>query len=372
MKRDLSFFGEDSFFGDILQWLSVTSKSGVLTVVKGEFSIKLFFKNGELVGISSSDPFRLFGQFLISKGIIDENTLKKALEFQEKIDGSRKIGEIISELTGISSEELSSLVKDNYRELLLDIFMWKNVKYYFTESDFEEFNGIKIEINLNDIIVEGVKRIKIWKELREFIPDINTIFKLVEKKDVEGDKLTPFEREILKYLKVPSSVRELMCATRRGEFEITSALFNLFKKGFVEIVHKGLSENEYYDRKKREIKERIKEHLQKLEFEKARESLFELMHFIINGKEYDDIKSSIDNFELEHLKKHFKNGKRFKLKVSLSELKYKDISPIDAFLLSRINGGMDVDSLLKLVPLKENELLKELLDLKKRGFIEEI
>ena len=372
MKKDLSFFGEDSFFGDILQWLSVTSKSGVLTVVKGELSIKLFFKNGELVGISSSDPFRLFGQFLIGKGIIDEDTLKNALELQEKIDKSKKIGEIISELTGVSSKELSSLVKDNYRELLLDIFMWKNVKYYFTESDFEEFNGIKIEINLNDIIVEGVKRIKIWKELREFIPDINTVFKLSREDGIEEGELTSLERDVIKYLKVPSSVRELMCATRKGEFEITYTLFNLFKKGIVEIVDKRPSENEYYERKKREIKERIKEHLHKLEFEKARESLFELMHFIISGEEYDDIKNSIDNFELEHLKKHFKNGKRFKLKVSLSELKYKDLSPIDAFLLSRINGGMDVDSLLKLVPLKENELLKELLDLRKRGFIEEI
>ncbi len=370
MSKDLSVTSDNNFFVEMLQWISLISKTGILTVVSDENIIKLYFRKGNLVSVYCEDPLRFFGQYLIKEGIIDERTLMKSLEIQEKEGNKKKIGEIISRLKGIDQKEVYSLLESMYRELLFDIFLWSDMKCYFSEVNFKEYKGFELHIDINDLIVEGLKRLKLQDEMKQYIKDKNVVFKRVKDKRDNFNEMSKLERKIFDLLKIPSSIRELMRATRSSEFEVSLALYNLLRKGMASIVEGGEMVENLYEKKKDEMKSKMRECIENLDFEGARKNLFELMHFIINGEEFNEVKDSIDDKELEYLKNKFDYNKTLKVKVDLKDLRYKGLSQMEAFLLSRINGGIDINSLIKLVPLKEVEVLKLLLSLKKKGLIE--
>ena len=65
---------------DLLQFLEVGQKSGILRVRHEKITKMIFFEKGIIVGSSSNDPKEYFGQFLLHYGKIDETGLKAGME----------------------------------------------------------------------------------------------------------------------------------------------------------------------------------------------------------------------------------------------------------------------------------------------------
>ena len=65
--------------GDLLQWISTARKSGVVTVAQGKSRLQLAVAGSRILGSYSNEPPMLLGQFLLSRGKIDEVTLHDAL-----------------------------------------------------------------------------------------------------------------------------------------------------------------------------------------------------------------------------------------------------------------------------------------------------
>src|SRR6185436_18186215 len=69
---------------DLLQFLSVSRKTGLLKFSHQKVLKGIYFENGIIVGSSTNDPKEYLGQVLIHYGKIDEGQLQAAMEIQRK------------------------------------------------------------------------------------------------------------------------------------------------------------------------------------------------------------------------------------------------------------------------------------------------
>ena len=64
---------------DLLQWLSLTRRTGILALDRGATHKELFFHEGALVSASSTDPREYLSQFLLMHGKVDEKEYSDAV-----------------------------------------------------------------------------------------------------------------------------------------------------------------------------------------------------------------------------------------------------------------------------------------------------
>ena len=74
---------------DILQWLANGNHTGTLVLTNGAVEKSVFFKDGEIISCTSSDPKEFLSHHLVSHGFIDEDALAAAVAEQ---GGGRKRG----------------------------------------------------------------------------------------------------------------------------------------------------------------------------------------------------------------------------------------------------------------------------------------
>ena len=82
--------------GELLQWLSLGSKTGTLLIDGHGVEKRVYFQDGRIASTSSSDQREYLGHFLVSHGFITEEELKMAMEVQE--ESQILLGKILEEM----------------------------------------------------------------------------------------------------------------------------------------------------------------------------------------------------------------------------------------------------------------------------------
>lgn len=72
---------------DLLQFLAVGRKTGMLRFDRGKLVKQIYFDKGIIIGSNSNDPKEYLGQLLIHYGKLDESQLKAGLEIQREAGG---------------------------------------------------------------------------------------------------------------------------------------------------------------------------------------------------------------------------------------------------------------------------------------------
>ena len=73
---------EDLGLGEILQIVSLSRRSGVLSLASRGREARIIFQNGQVIRASSTSFQQNLGEVLIQKGVIDLTILKRALSIQ--------------------------------------------------------------------------------------------------------------------------------------------------------------------------------------------------------------------------------------------------------------------------------------------------
>jgi CheY-like chemotaxis protein len=115
---------EDLGLGDILQIISLSRKSGVLSLHSRGREGKIIFLHGRITRASASVFRENLGDLLLRKGLVDVETLKRALLIQEKSDPPSRIGTILASSFGISKDAIEELVKTQVSKIVCSFFGW--------------------------------------------------------------------------------------------------------------------------------------------------------------------------------------------------------------------------------------------------------
>lgn len=343
--------------GDLLQWCGTNLKTGTLRVKRGPIEKALFFNEGRLFSSTSSNPRETLGQFLIRAGYITEKELFRALIEQDR--SSSPLGQVLVTTGLISEEELEELLRLKTEESIYDCFLWKHGEFVFDEGVLPEKIPISLSLDMTGVILEGARRTDEWERINRVFPSRLTTFEVVPEGVERAEELGDEERRILELVEKGKNLVELALELHAVEFYAASRLLGLHARGLVKV--KEAPEEIDLDQQVTELREKLTDGVRLYnegEYERALEAFQSALevdpqnkHARLFALKIERIRADLD--KVSEIPLHAVP----RLKVTLVELAGLDLDPQEGFVLSRVNGEWDVDSITKICPMGEKEVL---------------
>ena len=129
---------EDLGLGEILQIVSLSRKSGVLSLHSKGREGRIFFRTGQVTQATSSAYRQSLGEVLVRKGIIDLNQLKLALTIQEREAFRDRLGSILIRCFDVSPGAIEEVVREQIEQSVYSLFVWSDGTFDFDLQDISD------------------------------------------------------------------------------------------------------------------------------------------------------------------------------------------------------------------------------------------
>ncbi len=359
---------------DLLQWFSMVRKTGVLSIVSGPSNVNLFLREGVLVTATSSDPSRRIGQYLLSRGYIDEQQLKKALDLQDETAGERRLGAILCAESLLSREQLHDALAVRTREIVYDLFLFGEGVFHFNpQLELPEASlVVELNFNLDSLVMEGIRRKDEWDRIREILPGDAALVGRVEDASAPiPDEVAELGGELVDMLTEPHSIAELIMASRRSPFDVYYTLYCLVRKEVVAVLSTGpvADPQETAAEDRRSVESEIRSLIGREDFTGARQRIEALREKTVDPVWLNRITEWLDDQESHYLQRNIPLHSVPVTALDMARSRDIALSAQEGFLLSRLGEGLDVKALCQIMPLSETMILRILDSLRSRGLV---
>jgi hypothetical protein len=354
---------------DVLQWLANGRHTGTLVVTDGAVEKSLYVENGSILSCTSSDPKEFLGHYLVSRGVIDESELAAAVAEQERNGGL--LGTILVEQGAVSDHELERTLKGKAQESIYGLFGWSGGEFYFIDDVLPEYDIVPISLDVTGLILEGARRVDVWRRILEVVPSTDCVPVAVG--DLLAGESDESRRAVLEMVDDDRTVDDICLQTHSVDFFVCEILARKVREGVLKVVRPRLRtvvETPSSMSAAALLKE-ARKRLSEGEFEQALRHLRAAAHLEPDSR---DVKEAIRRTQIE-IKAHLETEGLDQAGVPvplrpLDELRSLNVTPEQGFILSRIDGRIDVRSIVQISPLPEVDALLVLRGLIEAGYLE--
>jgi CheY-like chemotaxis protein len=133
---------EDLPLADILQIVSLSKRTGILTIETEEGKNVIVFKNGLIVSAACPSPkIKNLGQVLLERQIVTPQRLQELLDMQ-KARGNEPLGTIILESGIIDRENLQQIIRNQIKATIYHLMSMSEGNFSFDLSEVIPFDDI--------------------------------------------------------------------------------------------------------------------------------------------------------------------------------------------------------------------------------------
>jgi hypothetical protein len=367
----MSFGGDLHTFDvlDLVGWLMGRKRPGLLSMSRRSTKKRMAFRDGQLQSSSSNDPRETIGQVLVRDGLISEEVLFRALLQQETAKDKRKLGEILIAEGLLTEEQLVHSLRGNAEAQLYDCFLWGDGRFDFDDENPPAPSASDLAIDMKLILEEGRHRREEWHKLRARFASNEVTFRLTAD---PVQVIDPQQRQVLDLAAWGKTLAAISLESRRSEFETTLLIGQLVDQGFLVIdrVETGAPETDpvgIITTLLAGAEMRLKEG----RFDAATEAYERVLNLDgVNQAAKKGLLAVVDSRKKAKTAKRIPLNKVPRMRLTAVALSQQHFDPQEGFVLSRINGQWDVQSILKLCPMPETDTLSIFSQLLDRQVIE--
>ena len=365
---------------DLLQVLAVGKKSGLLKFSFGKVLKGIYFERGTIVGSSTNDPKEYLGQVLIHYGKIDEAQLQAAMELQRSRTAEAnsaakpRLGQILVEQGILTDEDVREVLQIRTLEIIYDLFIWNEGRFEFCVEGPLPPDFTRVNVDPTKVIMEGVYRADELARYRTLIPSDRTVMELGAgwTSSLGIGKET---RQLLYFLEKRMSVAEICYSMHASPFEVYGKLYELVQKGLAHVsgelpeIDDPATQLSDLPEDTSEVLLMARAELSKDEAERA----LAILHAVLkreptNAGAHSLLAEAEQKFTAQVYSQIPSNGVPL-LVIGIEELAKQEIEPQEGFVLSRINGEWDIQSILSICPFREADSLRMIKKLWDAGII---
>ena len=360
---------------ELLQWLANGRQTGTLVVDNGTVEKKIFLRDGAVLSSSSSDPRGFLGHFLVSKGVISEDDLAKAMAIQA--EQGKLLGEILVEGGAVDQETLDYMLRLKAEENIYELFSWEEGHFDFLDDELPDYELVPMSANITGLVMEGMRRIDVTREYEKMIPSMQCVPVSVASL-LDDDEMDLGWRGVLEAIDDDRSIEDICLHTHSSEFFVCDVLYRKVKEGKIKIVRPRViapdpiaptvpaeqaaganagEANGAATNAQALISEAMV-HLKLGVYEAAARHLGAATSLDPHNRELSLVIKELESEVMAGLEK---DGIRYErvpiLETTLDDLRAMSFSPEEGFILSRINGSADIASIVKISPLSELDSL---------------
>lgn len=211
------------------------AKTGRLTLQKPGDRAELYFNSGKLVYATHFNQDERIGDILVRMGRISREQCNTALQVQHTQELNKPLGQIMVERGMVTLAEIHKCVRLQIEEITYGLFGWQEGDFRFEPELAPPNESVTIPLSIENLIMEGTRRIDEWARIRDRIPSLDVIVRFSDRphEKAKGVNLTPDEWRVFARINGASSIRQISMQTGLGDFEVARIIYGFLSAGLV-------------------------------------------------------------------------------------------------------------------------------------------
>lgn len=342
---------------DLVQWARAAQRSGVLRLrdAAGK-EIQVGLSDGRIIFSSTNAPRETFGAYLQHFGLCSEADINAALEVATHTGAM--FAAVLVNQKKISRQQALDTLTTKTIEDICEAFLWPDGEFNFDPRKLVTADSLTINLDPIRVVVEGVSRAEVWNRITAFIHPSSYF----EPNDDPFDPSRSWEDErmaerVYSLVDGNESVQDIIDRLPFGRYKVFRAISELLEYRFI----RPCDVTGVIDREKR---------LQRTvgaaraaatagRWTEAIEMLKGLALANPGRKEVVDALIELtDGFKSSVFEHKFTLDDVPVVTIGPDALSHMNLNPTDAFVLSRIDGRMTVQQIIKISPINEFDALR--------------
>jgi hypothetical protein len=241
----------------LLNLFNLGKKTGTLTIFQAKKTGEMEEVNGKKRERIEAGPERAKVSFKVGKLIFasmdgQEGNLVSVLNKAGKLtdDQARIIKErakntadkalamLLINANYVSQTDVVNSVQQHILDVVYNLLTWNTEPFRFDDDMLPDKDRIQIPIDLENVIIEGSRRIREIDELNQHLPNLDMALRFPEnpKEKFKGIHLSVEEWRVVSFVNPKNSIRQIAKANNMSEVEIRRVVYGLEQAGLVELV----------------------------------------------------------------------------------------------------------------------------------------
>lgn len=229
---------------EVVQFLSLHEADGVLLMKSMREEVSFGLKKGKIAAAAykGEDFFHSINEYIIRIGKVSEEELIGCTGRAKELDLS--VFQVLLQEDKIRAGDLREIISFKIQEIMDEVLTWKTGRYSFDAGKvLYRHSTVSVELDPNALVMEGMRRIDEWPQIRSVLPGDNVALRGREKPEITVE-LGNKERKILEKFSDGITVGELVKTVGLGKFQTYNAVYKLIEIGLLERVEEGVKGTE--------------------------------------------------------------------------------------------------------------------------------
>ena len=170
---------------NVLQLVKMSAKTGCLILAREGEEGRIYFRNGQIYYAAQAPQSMPLGERLVKAGKISAKQLKSALAEQRISADAGRLGAILVERGWIDKATLEEAVRGQIEDVTFNFFSWPDGEFGFVADEAVEDEDVFIEMNVENVIMEGCRRIDEWELIVEKLGSLEKVAHLAVPESVK-------------------------------------------------------------------------------------------------------------------------------------------------------------------------------------------
>lgn len=225
---------DDFSLPDLFQLLALTNKTGTLRVRYGDTAGAVIFREGQIVGAFDDVRRTAPGTRMLAAGLIDDAELEAALESTERAGDGGVVAALVDQ-GAIDEASVAEFRRQQAEDAVFALMRLSEATFSLETGEVPPLAG-EVELNTEQLIVEGGRRLSEWAEIRRRVPGRQSVPSLVPDPPGEGPVTVGRQQwRLLALVDGRRTVGDVVDLLGSGEYATSAELSGLVDAGLITV-----------------------------------------------------------------------------------------------------------------------------------------
>ena len=221
----------------LLNLINLARKTGTLIVEGPSESISISFREGKLAYAQAGKEDNSLVTILFKANKLTP-AQHRALKERAGAMSDKEIGLLLINANYINQQDILTSLQTHFTSIVNRLFTWVEGFFRFENELQPPEDKITVRIGLENIIIEGSRKLREWEQLQDEIPNLDMALKFAERPgtNIRNFNLSVEEWRVVSFINPKNTIRQVGRATKMTDLEIRRIVYGLLQAGLVEII----------------------------------------------------------------------------------------------------------------------------------------
>lgn len=221
----------------LLNLVNLARKTGLLMIQSPTGTARLYFREGKLIHANIGGADGLLADMLLKTGKLSADQVKM-IQTRPEMRSDKQLGLALMNAGYVTQDDIVQSVKNHMLDMVYTLFSWNEGEFQFDQNTLPSDDRIAVPINLENVIMEGSRRIQESERLQDELPDLSSVaLRFTDNPDarLRNVNLSVEEWRVISFISPRNTIKQIAQSNGMDDFQIRKIVYGMLQAGLVEL-----------------------------------------------------------------------------------------------------------------------------------------